>query len=73
MIRAKKINQRNDRLSSRDPKYVSTFMRTKFTVTVMVLEDVSIDVNIMPSHFLPRGLRVNVVDYKEVPNLIVML
>lgn len=38
-------------------------METKFPANVTVLEIVSNEGNVMPSHFFPRGLRFNAENY----------
>jgi len=42
-----------------DPSEVPHVMHTKLPATVMVLEVVSNERHVMPSHFFPQGLRVN--------------
>jgi len=65
-----KVNRRNDRLCA-DPSEVPHVMHTKLPATVMVLEVVSNERHVMPSHFFPQGLRVNATAYIAVLEAVV--
>jgi hypothetical protein len=53
------INRRMNRWLCSDPSEVPIIMSTKFPATVMVLGVVSNEGDVMPTHFFPKGLKIN--------------
>ena len=66
-----KINRRKDRWLYGNPSDVLYVVHTKFPATVIVLEVVSNEGDVMPLHFFRQEPRVNAATYIEVLNAVV--